>query len=96
MSAYDELVERCAKLEIANHKEKCPWSEEAEVTTYWRDSARLVLAEVRRTLETVTPEMVEAWVDEPTPDQIAFPTSREYAEGSWLAMLHVSPLEPPK
>lgn len=54
-----------------------------------------VLAEVLRTLETVTPEMVAAWVDERTTEEIAFPTSEEYASASWLAMLRASPLSPP-
>lgn len=73
MSDYEELVERCA------HK----------VTHHHADTsegfARLVLAEVLRTLETMTPEMWDALP----------PRALDFDE-AYLAMLRASPLAPPK
>jgi hypothetical protein len=69
MSAYEELVERC---------------EDAAMTSEYDDIMPVVLAEVLRTLETVTPEMESAL---------------ENAIGSgavrdWLTALALCPLNP--
>lgn len=69
MSAYEELVERCRI-----HPTDCT---EADM--------RAVLAEVLRTLETVTPEMWDALP----------PRALDFDE-AYLAMLRASPLAPPK
>jgi hypothetical protein len=79
-NAYEELHKRCYDLTVEAGDE----------------DVHIILREVLRTLETVTNDMVKAWVDERTPDEIAFPTDHEYASGSWLAMLHASPLSPPE
>ena len=71
MSAYEELLKRCA---------------EAMWTDSQYNGVAAVLAEVLRTLETVTPEMVQAWNDD----------EESTAHSDWLSMLHASPLEPPK
>ena len=104
MNAYEELVERCAKAAYAKTAEHAPkyytlpadlvrYAPWEEVSEAWRADYRSTIAaalvEVLRTLETVTPEMTTAgysakvrgvWADSDT----------------WLAMLHASPLEPPK
>ena len=77
MSAYEELVERCM---IAAPS---AWDLDTWV--------RVVLAEVRRTLETATPEMADAAFD-----SIFTADSEDDPVEMWLAMLHASPLEPPK
>lgn len=88
MSAYKELVERCAEAS----KYVQPYSgKHARI--------RAVLAEVFRTLETVTPEMVDAWMDaafhdEPMDGLSAKDTNTHGARADWLAMLRASPLAP--
>lgn len=87
MSRYEELVERCN-------------SAITDRNNYSREAAlRAILAEVLRTLETVTPEMQGA---ADNADVLSW--SSEEGEGldsmdleaAWLAILHASPLMPPK
>ena len=78
---YDKLVER-ARVKYASadgHEE----------------GIRAVLAEVLRTLQTVTPEMQEAWdIVDNTPTPFENPRGKTWAEEDWLAMLAASPLNP--
>ena len=76
MSAYDDLHDRCMT-EITG--------EDSLI-----DGVHAVLAEVLRTLETVTPEMFRAW------GRAATLRTGDGATRDWLAMLHASPLAPPK
>ena len=80
MTAYDELVERCIM-----HPTDCT---EAEM--------RLVLAEVFRTLHTVTPEMKKARGINVMGSEDTVDGYLDYwdAEGVWLAMLRAAPLVP--
>ena len=73
MSAYEQLVDRCCALR-SKHIEK---STEQVI--------QIIIAEVLRTLATVTPEM-EAAVTSGNPED---------AEDLWLALLRASPLSPP-
>lgn len=77
MNPYEELHKRCYE-------------------ALWRDGkysgVDAVMAEVFRTLETVTPEMVDAVV----PGSVRRRTIEERAKEDWIAMLRVSPLAPPK
>ena len=70
MSAYEELRERCHSLSLNE-----AWSMRV---------VEVILAEVFRTLKTVTPEMDDA---------AKFHNSQHE---NWLAILHASPLVPPK
>ena len=71
---YEALLERCVGL--------C--RDEMLGEEYLESGMRAALAEVMRTLETVTPEQL-SW-------------AQGYANGThiWHGMLHASPLEPPK
>jgi hypothetical protein len=93
-SAYDELVERCAKAcrkrQIERTSTGRAFDPDVPPTEAELDNARAILAEVERTLETVTPEMIDAW--ETTPD---FGGKIPVYEREWLNMLHASPLFPP-
>ena len=71
MSGHEELLERIAPF----------------VWDYSHGHARALLAEVRRTLEAVTPEMSEA-------GDCAFENG--YVHEVYSAMLRASPLTPPK
>jgi len=80
MNAYEDLVERCHKAAKA-------------VTPYSGSQARTraVLAEVLRTLETVTPEMAAA-----AEHQVDSLRCDEQVESEcYLAMLRASALSPP-
>lgn len=83
MTERDELFERCKAAATGRFN----YSLDASIES--------VLAEVFRTLETVTPEMVRAW-DNPTDEPSDFPTSFECAQSIWTDMLRASPLAPPK
>jgi hypothetical protein len=78
VNAYDELVERCAEI--------IPLSDEPATIV-----ARAVLAEVLRTLETVTPDMEEAGLR----TSYGLNTVEALAK-DWSAMLCASPVTPPK
>lgn len=103
MSAYAELVERLLGIwagelnEGSSPDAQIKWPDDWTVSEQSKMLGIMaaMIAEVLRTLETVTPEMVAAWVDERITEEIAFPTSEEYASASWLAMLRASPLSPP-
>lgn len=90
MSAYDELVDRAAEaiwmaepVRIGSRRHT-KWIDESEDThDHYRPLAAASLAEVLRTLETVTPEMTDA-------DYFI-----ESDEAIYLAMLRASPLSPP-
>lgn len=82
MSGYEELVERCGKAAHSINWRTCETA----------DIMRLVLAEVFRTLETVTPEMEHAWHNQP----VGRLSRKATAQNDWLAMLRTSPLAPPK
>ncbi len=73
MSAYDELVDRCVSL--------C--RDEMIGEDYLTDGIRGALAEVLRTLETLTPEMDEAW------------NFGDDAVEGYFHILHASPLVKP-
>lgn len=91
-SPHEALVERVAK---------AMWSAEFEEVTYpWAQRspeekfsylimAHAVLAEVLRTLETVTEGMLQAMIEALPEDHPMLASER------WLAMLHASPLTPP-
>lgn len=79
MSAYEELVERCARA-ICNDEPRLPWNEASAEDC--RKASRAVLAEVLRTLETVTPEM-EREMEPPMNVQ------------DWRVVLHASPITTP-
>lgn len=91
MSAYEELVERCGRAIMV--RELRPHTAWSVIDDKWREPARAekykllardVLAEVLRTLSTVTPEVPE-------------PSTEAIDMGDlWLAMLRASPLTPPK
>ena len=74
MTAYEELVDRCYDAFY-----------EAYMATDPLNGMRKALAEVLRTLETVTPAMLKAWEDD----------EESTAHSDWLCMLHASPLSPP-
>jgi hypothetical protein len=78
MSAYEELLQATAVILSEDGR----WPPEA-----YLDQASRVLSLMRRTLETVTPEM-----------DAAFKAAPEWDDQNdiWLAMLRASPLEPPK
>jgi hypothetical protein len=91
MSAYDELVERCATA-----YDNVLWGV-FEGTTSAREmqlaASRAFLAEVRRTLETVTPEMVAGYWGEFDKCEPKV-TARRLATNAWIDMLRASPLNP--
>lgn len=84
MSAYEELVDEVDKM-LFNYG-IYPDSADA--------AARDVIALISRTLETVTPEMADAWREVPILDTAAW-HSGEQARREWTAMLRASPLTPP-
>jgi hypothetical protein len=90
MSAYEELLERCATA-----YDNVLWGVFDGTPGGTRKmqlaASRAFLAEVRRTLETATPEMADAAFD-----SIFTADSEDDPVEMWLAMLHASPLEPPK
>ena len=81
---HEELVEKVAAL-LEHH--------ECETQG---DLARAILATVAKALETVTPEMVEAWEMTPIPAGVAAMTDQEansaMAQSNWSAMLAASAL----
>jgi hypothetical protein len=79
-SAYEELVDRCVE---GNR------SYFGHVITEDVEMIRYVLAEVLRTLETVTPEMGNAFLNSPRQH-----TREPFGSRYWLAMLRASPLTP--
>jgi hypothetical protein len=81
-SAYDGLVERCHEAFLV------AWGSGGKRDTTYKAELRAVLAEVLRTLETVTPEMHTAWHETPCGGTSGFGV---LAEG-WRAMLRASPL----
>ena len=81
MSAYEELVDRC--LDIGTPE------------TTWEEDVTAILAEVLRTLKTVTPEMSDRGLTELNDWDRSCGMSGGQDE-IYLAMLHASPLEPPK
>jgi hypothetical protein len=81
MSAYEELVERCVRA-TWDAKDARPARFSAAAR---RHDTRVILAEVLRTLETVTPEMWDALP----------PRALDFDE-AYLAMLRASPITPPK
>lgn len=81
MSAYEELVGRCVNAQPFLGQ---PGYDPAD------DNMRAVLAEVLRTLETVTPEMADAFMKSPIEA-----SKSPYGSRYWLAMLRASPLTPP-
>jgi hypothetical protein len=106
MSAYEELVEQCAKAAFENDYHLADWPL-GYVADSYRECARIMLAVVLRTLETVTPKMARAsnglsgfsGYDGPVlvtqdAEGIVVLGSKEFAR--YLAMLRASPLEPPK
>lgn len=78
MSAYEELHKRCYDLTIEAGDE----------------DVHIILREVLRTLEAVTPEMVDAWIESPI--YAGLDGDKMAAPEEWLAMLRASPLVPPK
>lgn len=99
MSAYDELVERCARAlckangrdpdapRYLNYPDGYPsgicWHENI-------DGAKSALYEVLRTLQTVTPTMDAAW------DLPGWEIDETAVARTFLAMFNASPLMPPK
>lgn len=77
MSAYEELVERVVRTAGSHY--------EADA-----DIGRAILAEVLRTLETMTPEMEREWGAAGGKAHI----NGSGASRDWLAMLRASPLSP--
>ena len=71
MSQYEELRERCCQVIIGRVPERVVDD---------------ILAEVFRTLETVTPEMLAPFAK----------VTKKMPRPTWLAMLRASPLAPPK
>lgn len=81
MSPYDELRERCNRVAL-----NAVCGRKSLPVAFVRDcEVKAILAEVFRTLETVTPEMRAAWFG-----------SADAATVMWHSMLHASPLAPPK
>jgi hypothetical protein len=56
--------------------------------------ADAVLAEVFRTLETVPPEMFDAWLNAVALNSVPTDLTLSDADADWLAMLRASPLNP--
>jgi hypothetical protein len=75
MSAYEELVEWVA--DVLREMPECSYDM----------AARMALAEVRRRLKTVTPEMTKSAFDQMVPAHDAY--------AAWQSMLRASPLTPP-
>lgn len=82
MSPYKELLARCA-LASVNAVASTPEAGDADVIVL---GTAAVLAEILRTLETVTPEMGLQGEAEVGDDQDA--------DACWLSMLRASPLAP--
>jgi hypothetical protein len=80
LPSYEALLERCTGL--------C--RDEMLGEDYLEDGIRAVLAEVLRTLETVTPEMGQAYLLAPRQGSHEY-----YGSTYWLAMLRASSLTPP-
>jgi hypothetical protein len=88
MSAYEKLVERCARTSFSADYPFYKWSAcSFQLTRPYKERARIIIAEVMRELENVTPEMFAAVI----PGR-----SERAAKSVWVGMLRASPLSPPK
>jgi hypothetical protein len=89
VSVHNDLIRRCMSADPDESSEA---------------SVRAILAEAFRTLETVTPEMFEEWMDKEPDDFGEKPipygrgwkpwTAEQNCRAGWLAMLRASPLNP--
>jgi hypothetical protein len=98
MSAYEELIERALGAYVSELNKladtpdaHCTWPSDWDLPEQatMRRVMGAVLAEVRRMLKTVTPEMRRAYSS-------TRPVDGYQSVADWLAMLRASPLEPPK
>lgn len=92
-TAYKELVERAGRAAICSQMPNgAPlWvllADNDKTLTDVLPCIRAAFAVVLRTLETVTPAMEQAWLEETSDSQEPGP--------EWRAMLRASPLAPPK
>ena len=100
--AHEKLVEEVAKALCETRTWPGAWIRANEVEmAACRNDACVALATVAKALETVTPEMVEAWKQaqpdeepEETSDRQGYPifSGRQYAIADWRAMLAASAL----
>ena len=96
--AYEKLVEEVAKALMGNDRvyDRMKWQFAPDLTReMFRSDARAALA---KTLETVTPEMVEAWEMAMPPEEFDLEGQSDavinlaHAQSNWSAMLAASPL----
>ena len=84
MSAYEEMVERCARELFLDMRPDQSWTRLRDLSKEdYCGHARAVLDEAFRMLENVTPGMVRQWIEIGAND--ASPA------GVWKAMLRASP-----
>ena len=90
MSAYGQLVERCARELFLDRYPDSSWTRLHDMSKNdYCGHARAILAEVLRTLEAVTPEMEEAGLSTSYGLNTVEALSKD-----WTAMLRASPLAP--
>ena len=106
MTAYDELVERCARVLWLDRHPHVAWEggkQMEAIKQKYRGHARSMLAEVFRTLSVVTPEMLaqacRAQMSDGKPLWVLLADNNRTAEdlrGAIFAMLLASPLAAPE